>query len=218
MRQLARLVDKVRQLEEKPNLSFQECISGRYFDTKIIVDPTTSLCQPLDKNTMNGVKMSKTPSLGLHLGHSIIKCCHLKRGMAIRLGDHSMKEDADNFQDLFRSEWNDSVSSQALQTLKERRYTATEKIPTTADLILLRKYTDTSSKTEIENLQKHPCASTWRSLAKTVFVIITVFNQRRGGEVAKMRVQSFLERSNSEDCHADIAHGLSNLEKKLVNR
>lgn len=115
MRQLGRLVIKAGEIARPPpktkKITLDECIGGKNFD--LVVEATKHLCQPQKEQTMSGVRLTKSPSLGIHIGHSIIKCCQIKKGQCIRLGDSRRKQDADNFKDLLEAEWTDLIASPA---------------------------------------------------------------------------------------------------------
>ncbi|XP_033100262.1 uncharacterized protein LOC117103757 isoform X3 [Anneissia japonica] len=216
MRQLGRLVLTIRQILGK-DVGLEKCIHGKHFDT--VVSATQHLCVPQKAKTMHGVQTTKSPSLGLHLGHSLIKCCHIKHGKAIRMGDLTMQKDAENFRDLFRQEWTDTISSPALQVLKEREYTKKESLPTTEDLKKLHEYTNSCLDVECKKLKSDPCEANWRALTKTIFVLVTVFNKRRGGEVSRIRVSCFTDRQKSnEGVHKDLMESLSSMEQQLAKR
>lgn len=219
MRQLSRLVLTAREMEENDALTLHDLVDGQYFDT--VVNATLQLSEVDESHqTQNGVAMTRNPSVGLHLGHSLAKVCQIKRGKAVRLGDEKMKDEAKAFYTLLRDEWTDSVSSPALQTLQERRLTKRDKdqIPETSDLKLLDTYANVAMTKEAAQIKDCPCPKTWRALCATMFVIITIFNKRRGGEVAKLRTSSFEEREGDGSHNAELLQSLSALEKQLVKR
>ena len=216
MRQLSRLVLEVRQITRNSTLTLHKIISGKYFDA--VLQATKSLCGVQDTTTQNGVPMLNTPSIGLHLGHSLAKVCQLKRGRSIRLADEQMKSDVTDFHTLLRDEWTDTISSPALQTLQERKLTRKESLPTTSDLKRLLTSTQSAMLKEMSNLRSFPCPKAWRALSNTLYVMITIFNKRRGGEVARIRVRNFEDRCAGTEHNADLLESLSTVEKQLVNR
>eukprot|EP00057_Strongylocentrotus_purpuratus_P010114 XP_011664588.1 PREDICTED: uncharacterized protein LOC100888406 [Strongylocentrotus purpuratus] len=216
MRQLGRLVVKSSEVACR-KLSLDECIGGRYFDT--VVEATRLLCKPQEDQTMSGVTLTKSPSLGIHIGHSIIKCCQIKRGQCIRLGDTRKKQDADNFKELFEAEWTDLIASPAHQALKERVSFSAQDLPSTADLQRLLAFTEKAIVDGTAKLHTSSSSTDWRKLANTIFVACTVFNKRRGGEVARIRTKSFSTRQTKDDrIHKDLKESLSPVEQKLMER
>ena len=88
MRQLVRLVREARR-KTGGSYSLFSLLSGQNFDS--VIRATKSLCgSSCKEKTMNGVEMTEKPSLGLHLGHSLVKCCMINKGRGIRLRDKSM--------------------------------------------------------------------------------------------------------------------------------
>ena len=73
--------------------------------------------------------------------------------------------------------------------LKERKYFKADVIPLTSDL---KKIASNASQQIIEEhhmFLQEPSSNTWRRLSKAVYVGLTLFNRRRGGEVAKMHAK-----------------------------
>jgi hypothetical protein len=216
MRQVARLLIEIRKvIKRKVDLS--SCLSGKFFDT--VVCATRQLCVVQNELTIGGVKMLEKPSLGVHLGHSLLKCCAVKRGMSLRTNSLEALTEASAFAELMGIEWHNKVSSGALQTLKERKYDKVEVLPLTSDLMLLRDYISKAllcAKVEFEN---NPSDASWRRLADLVFVAVTLFNKRRGGEVAKMTLKAFTKRPPWRDIHnVEFKRTLTALELKLLER
>ena len=117
-----------------------------------------------NKHTKNGVQMLKTPSFGLHVGHSLKKCAMIKMGRAVRLKDTVMRAEAQDFHLLAQAEWTDTVSSPALQTLREREYYTEAEIPETADLIKLNAYTNMNIKEQVKCLHENASKENWFAL------------------------------------------------------
>ncbi|XP_028271116.1 uncharacterized protein LOC114444039 isoform X1 [Parambassis ranga] len=71
-------------------------------------------------------------------------------------------------------------------------------------------------KVASEDLGKTPSPQVYGELCKAALAKIILFNRRRGGEVAKMRLKGFLERDTTA-LHKDVASGLTKFEQKLCN-
>lgn len=87
-----------------------------------------------------GKRTFSNPSLYLKLGHSITKCCQLKKGLAIRNGDYTQRSEVELFLGLYAGDWTDLMSSPSLSTFKARKYNKPELLPLTSDLLKLKKY------------------------------------------------------------------------------
>ena len=216
MKQLGRLVKKVHELCQGKQVSLMECIKPQMFD--VIIRATKSLSGNVKQKTKNGVQISKSPSFGLQVGHSLRKCVMLKKGRAIRLRDYEMKCEAQEFDILLQSEWTDKVSAPALQTLKERKYYKEEEILDSSDLAKLNAYSSHKVTEGIKCLHEEPNLDNWINLSKAVFIACTVFNHRRSGEVAKMPTTSFTKRPARGKVNGEILNSLTGLEKKLLER
>ncbi|XP_072022444.1 uncharacterized protein [Amphiura filiformis] len=184
----------------------------------VIVKATKSLSGKVKQKTKNGIQMSKSPSYGLQVGHSIRKCVMLKIGRAIRLRDKEMKLEAQEFDLLYSNEWTDKVSSPALQTLLERKYYKEEEIPDSSDLAKLNAYSSQKVTEGIKCLHEEPNQNNWTNLSKALFVACTVFNHRRSGEVAEMPIASFTKRPARGKVNGEILNSLTSLERKLLQR
>ena len=218
MRQLGRLVQQMRE-ETRDNASayLTNWISGQSFDT--VVKATRSLCSVTEKSTSSGVPMLESPSLGLHLGHSLSKCAMIKQGMGIRNNDSRAKDEAAAFSELFGNEWTEKVSSPSLQTLRERKYTQDELLPMTSDLLKLKEFASKEMATALKKLEELANPYNWIRLAIVLFVIVTLFNKRRGGEVAKMNVSCYVNRPNWKEIrNEEIKKTLTELELKLLEK
>ena len=87
MRQLARLILRVNTMIENRQckVSLCQCLSGVYFDT--VVEATRSLCTPHEASENR--PLFRNPSIGLKLGHALIKRAELKKGIGIRNDDET---------------------------------------------------------------------------------------------------------------------------------
>ncbi|XP_064629185.1 uncharacterized protein LOC135488486 [Lineus longissimus] len=213
MRRLGRFLIEFQKIEK--NVSLTDVICGTRFDA--VIKTTRELSCVGETTTMAGVVMLSNPSAGLHLGYSLKKCALIKRGKALRVMDDTMLADAQTFLDLFNSEWVDLISSNALASLKEKKYNCLDLIPMTDDLQKLQECLDTSLPIHTTHLTKAASESSWRRLSEIIFATVTLFNKRRGGEVARMPLCCFTERPQwNEHRNQDVLTSLSPLEQRLM--
>jgi hypothetical protein len=195
-RQLARLVREVNTVnrslsnDNAEHVDLLECISGRYFD--LVVQATRQFCGYYDDPS--GRPMFTNPSLGLKLGHNLVKCAELKKRLALRSGSIEMHADAEPFLTLLKSEWTSSVSSSALATFKHRRYNAPQLMPLTSDLVKLKSYQEEMIGSLTAELKKSVTTGIWRRLMEIVYTRVVIFNKRRCGETAKLLLEAFVNR------------------------
>lgn len=215
LRQLARLLIEMRKIYPRCDLS--DCLCGSRFDD--VVEATKAICGKAECASMQGVDMMSTPSLALHIGHSLAKVIEIKNGQAIRQQNQKFREDVSAFKELFEAEWTDKVSSQALTSLKERKFNKEELLPLTSDLLKLTELVCLSVKSHTKLLQRNPTKDNWMKLSKSVFVAVTLFNRRRGGEVARMHLSCFTNRPNwIERQNKEMLQSLNQVERKLLDR
>ena len=215
MRQLARLVIEVKKKEYYQDKTLDDIICADMFDE--VIEATQALSKPENKSTMNGVKMTKAPSIGLHLGHLLVKVSMIKRGMAIRMHDDTRKRDTMDFKELHESDWTEKISSPALQTLRENKFFRSENLPLTSDLKKVMNHSQQMITENYKALQQKASSSAWVGLEKALFVAISLFNKRRGGIMAALQTVCVTSRNRSSP-NEEILESLSDLEKQLLKR
>ena len=124
-------------------------------------------------------------------------------------------------------EWKDVISTVALTSLATAKYNKIDLLPHTDDLMLLNNhlrkevvdcmavYTAGDLKTMTINERR-----VWhRRLSRVVLAWVTVFNKRRGNEVAAMRLTSYQRRPDwHQHANQEIQRSLSIAERKMSER
>lgn len=214
MRLLARLLIQIND-GRSDKLTLIDCIDGKHFDT--VVEAAEKLCGEMTHLT--GRRVFVKPSVGLKLGHSVLKCARLKKREAIKADSKKLEHQADRFISLYQSDWMDVVSSKALMTLKLKRLNGPEMLPLTEDLLKLNKYLDDKITAALKRLSRKADYTTWRQLLECTLVAIVIFNKRRGGEASKLLMDSYVNRPNWRDVtNQEILSSLTDMEKTLLNR
>ncbi|XP_054653990.1 uncharacterized protein LOC129193635 isoform X2 [Dunckerocampus dactyliophorus] len=156
----------------------------------------------------------KTPSLALKLGHSLQKISDIIHCRALMTGDSELKKSTQTFKKLYTSKWSELVSHTALTTLNEAHFNKPSTLPFTEDVQCLHQHLEKTTDLASENLGKTPSPQVYGELCRATLAKIILFNRRRGGEVAKMQLNSFLGRDTTP-LHKDVAVGLTKFEQKL---
>jgi sulfur relay (sulfurtransferase) DsrF/TusC family protein len=218
MRLLARLVLATREGAENrvhSSSTLESLISGRGFDA--VIEATESLCQLEDDEL--GRPLFKNPSLALHVGHVLVKCAEIKKGMGIRNNFPTTIADADAFLALHKADWTSRISSAALATFKYRRYNNPDVLPLTDDLLKLKTYQEKMLSILTTSLAETPEYTTWRQLLEIVYSRVVIFNKRRCGETAKLLLSAFENRPSwQQSANDQIVGTLKPLEQELLKR
>ncbi|XP_039519797.1 uncharacterized protein LOC120473826 isoform X4 [Pimephales promelas] len=163
----------------------------------------------------NGEKHTyQTPSLALKLGHSLQKICDIVHCRALMAEDTEMVRSTQTFKKLYSAKWAELISHTALNTLSEAHFNKPSTIPFTEDVQCLHQHLEKVADSASENLKNTQSAQAYGELSRATLAKVILFNRRRGGEVAKMKLKNFLERDTTP-LHADVAAGLTKFEKKL---
>ena len=86
------------------------------------------------------------------------------------------------------------ISSQALNTLDERKLNQENVLPLTEDKVRVREHILKETKQSMKQLEQFPETETWKKLAYLVLSRVCIFNRRKGGEVGAMLVETYSNR------------------------
>ena len=215
LRQLARLLLKCREDMSNNLLGYMELLCGKHFDA--CLSGTFALCKLY--TTVDGRREFKIPSLALRLGHLLKKMATIKQGYCLRQDHIEGLKQAENFRQLLETEWTDAIATNAHNTLKRRKDHSIQMLPLTDDLRELRCYQIKEMRQCIDQLQEAPLYSIWRKLAQLTMARMIIFNKRRGGEVSKLLLETYISRPNWKDAtNQEVMSSLQPLEQKLLER
>ena len=201
MRQLARLLMTFRTVNQQlpDTVSLSQLLTGHNFDD--VVNATRLMCNPVEQPT--GRPLYSNPSIGLKLGHSLVKCCEIKKGQGIRMDCETDINEADAFLTLHKNDWLTHISKTAHATFKLRRHNMPQQQPSATDLLKLKNYHASAIEMLTDRLTKIPAYATWRKLCEVLFSRLVVFNRRRSGETAKLLLSAFINRPKWEQAAND---------------
>ena len=215
MRGLARLVIQLRKETGKESGCLTDFIAPNFFEA--ILSATKTVCG-YGFNKEND-KITKIPSLALKLGHALKRCAVLKQGMGLSKQDPSLIKSAKEFMTLFGIHWTNSISSTALRSLGDNKFTKTTQLPLTEDLLKLKRYLADDTTLMIRKLDAGAELEDWRQLAENTVVRILVFNKKRCNEAAKVTLKLYKEMPDFIGTELDdIKKSLQPLETLMCKR
>lgn len=216
MRMMATLLIEVRRVANNADLTLLQCISPERFDD--IVAAVQQRCRLLITKGSRP-QLDNAPSFGLKVGHDLHKCAQLVRNQALKTRNAELLADADAFASIHKFEWPRKISSHALSTLNHRKQNKIDLLPCTEDLVTLVKHQKQKIAQLSSQMESYPERSTWHHLAELVLSRIIVFNKRRSGEVGRMKLTQYVDRTKWQaSVSTDFQAVLSPLEKQLCQR
>ncbi|KAK7933542.1 hypothetical protein WMY93_004438 [Mugilogobius chulae] len=135
-----------------------------------------------------------SPSLAIKLGYQLQKLCTIVESNAIMSGDESRAKSAQNFLEVYKEKWNTLVSASALSTLRETKRLKEESVPSVQDVKRLNSYVANVHAVAENKFREHVSAETYAALAKVILGRVILFNRRKPGEVAGLKLEDFLSR------------------------
>ena len=215
MRLLARLLSVLQKALDLHNTSLSHFLNGMYFDA--VVEGIENMCGLHFDD--HGQRCFETPSIALNLGNILSKVCHIKKGIAIRLGDDEILKEVDSFLALLKNEYSDSMSCPALATLKSKNVNQAVELPKTEDLLKLKTHAEKKIHDLTKQLQTQPDYNAWRQLSEVVLTRLVIFNKRRASEPAKLLLSQYLSRPDwQHSSNQELVQHLQPLEQKMMNR
>ena len=121
-------------------------------------------------------------------------------------------------------EWKDVITTVALTSLATAKYNKIDLLPHTQDLVKLdafmrKEITECLDQYRDEQIRPTLGRDWFRKLCRATCAYCTVFNKRRGSEVAKMYLTSYVNRPKWEGTHnEEIVSSLSVAEKRMMER
>ncbi|KAJ8943299.1 hypothetical protein NQ314_009788 [Rhamnusium bicolor] len=213
MRQLGRLTIELAKKNTDVH-KLIDALTPEKFDAVVLA--TKSLCvtsNEIAKRTEFGI-----PSLALKIGYSIRKCIGIERGSCLRKGDLKRNEILLGFLSILDLEWSVRISSNALATLQSRKLNAVDLLPITGDLIKLSKFLEFMIQETKNDMEREKSFQNWSKLASLTLSRIILFNKRRSGEAARMKIEHYTKRPSWQSQGiAEMKESLTEFETKLAN-
>ena len=209
LRELARLVIETRKCCEEVTC-LQDCVNPKNFG--FVVEAATELSGWDEEEDCMA-----TPSIGIKLGHSLKKCAKILKGEGIRNCSKTLKNMADDYTTLIELSWNDEISRVARTELEQRKWNAPKLLPLTSDLQVLRNHIKnvTASAVIALGVNNHDIVE-YRNLATALLTSLILFNRRRAGEPALMKICDFENKLTTDSVINDeVKESLSQFELKL---
>ena len=215
MRNLARLLMSMREAENNENAQLLQFLCPEKFD--VVVQCVMDIS---NFEVKMGESQVGTPSLALHIGYALKKCVGIVRGKALREKDRGLLEDIEHFEKLMEAEWNYRISHHSMTTLNDRKHNQPDLLPVTSDLQKLKEYITLKIVYLTSKLKSaKPDVRTWRELSELVLNRLILFNKRRGGEAARLRVETYVNRPDwHKSTSQDVLASLSGIEQQLFKR
>lgn len=213
MRQLGRLtIELVKKNSDVHKLG--DALRPEKFDAVVLA--TKALC--VSSNEIAKRTEFEIPSLALKIGYSIRKCIGIERGLCLRKGDLKSNETLLSFLSILDLEWSVRISSNALATLQSRNLNSVDLLPVTGDLIKLSKFLEFMIQETKKDMEREKCFQNWSKLASLTLSRIILFNKRRSGEAARMKIEHYTKRPTWQSQGvAEMKESLTEFETKLAN-
>src|SRR5688572_2436331 len=212
VREVARFLIKMREMKGLGNVALADCIMPDRF--KQCLTAVRELAG-FQEQTMT----YRTPSLALKLGHTLQKLSKIAKRNAIENKDDDKIKSADYFSELCTMEWGDEIARHALNTLQDKKRNKVSVLPLSSDVVKLNEHLSkisVSLSTQLNQMQVDGLGieEIWRQLAETALAQVIIFNRRRQGEVSKMTIQEY-EQKTIISLSSDAMQALSPIEQSL---
>ena len=156
-----------------------------------------------------------TPSLALKLGHSLKACATYLQIEALKDGDDEKKRKAEAFLQLYKADWEESVSSKALNTLQNKQYNRPNFLPLVQDVVKLYNFLEEKAKELCEKIDQENGRNIYLELAKVCLTLVILFNRKRAGEAERITMQGFLAAQLGKASDPVVLSTLTKFEQRL---
>ena len=184
MRELARLVLEARK-GCSSIASLKDCLQPKNFE--FVIEAATELAGWNDEEGYMEV-----PSIGIKLGYSLKKCVAIVKSEGIINNLKSLKIQCDDFKELLAYSWNDEINRAARTTLDKRKWNKPKLLPLTSDIQkLVGHFKETIASSIIALGNNCSDVKAYQDLSSAILCSIILFNRRRSGEPARMKINAY---------------------------
>ena len=159
------------------------------------------------------------PSIGIKLGYSLKKCVALVKSEGIINNLKSLKIQCDDFKELLAYSWNDEINRAARTTLDKRKWNKPKLLPLTADIQkLVGHFKETIASSIIALGNNCSDVKAYRDLSSAILCSIILFNRRRSGEPARMKINAYKAVIDKKTVLNDeVSESLTEFERQLCD-
>ncbi len=217
--QLARLKVQINKDYPHKHLStFYKILAATNFD--IVVESTRNLAV-LHQNE-DGIMVFKKPALALRLAHLLGNLSKVKYGVAFIEDDTVGENESEQFSIMLKNEWNDAVTSIAMDSLTQNRGKKCNKpqlLPLTEDLVVLNDYLKVNIPKLTQVLRINPTYAIHHELSENVMTKSVLLNKQRGTETSKLLKTAYTEKTDWKQATCkEIIESLSSIEQQKFNK
>lgn len=209
LRQLAKFLQILRGLEPDVK-NLKDFLVPKHFKT--VVQAAKELSGYDEEHNTYYVH----PTNALKIGHSILQCADILQSQFLITGVPEEKfQNLKYFTKVFNKEWRYSISSNTGSDLSKKKFNKSVSLPDTKDKTLLNNFLLNQLeevKSLIENNEINQ--GTYKILCQNLLTQIILLNRRRSGEVQRIKVMDYLNRSKNK-LQEEIQKSLSEVEIKL---
>ena len=124
------------------------------------------------------------------------------------------KIEIENFTYLIETKWN-LISAPNIRALREQKSIVVE-MPITSDIKKVLHFLTGEINNYVNKLCQNPSLDIWTDLMRYVLSFLIVFNRRREGEVAKVKLETYTQKPNYDEMETDtLGQTLTDIEKYL---
>ena len=209
LRELARLIDKVRELEGNSKITMATLLDPAKYKT---------IVRAVQLISEDG------PSLGMKLGHSLISIAQMHMSDSLMLSSldyylhRSSYKKAKDFKTVMSTSWTVDIATRARRKLYSKNKNSTAAQPTAQDVKIMNDFLKDNISETLKHLEECPTEPDYVFLQKNALCLMVMFNRKRAGEASRMTFDDYQNGKISEAVLSANSHEyqLTSFEKELL--
>lgn len=141
------------------------------------------------------LRLFKTPAVESTLRTLIKKCIVIWMAECIKMGRRDLKREAKEFLNLFNADFPTSVSKTVMENQLIQKRSQDTVLPSQRDINKLYEHLRKTCDKAVTRLEEKFDLKTWKTLNEATLVQIQVFNRKRAGEIERMNLTDFFNRT-----------------------
>ncbi|MES9884350.1 MAG: hypothetical protein ABW185_26180, partial [Sedimenticola sp.] len=183
MRLAARLLSAFRNMTGERTTTVDKMLIPDNFDQ--ITECALQICNTNNDSDEYDAYQLEHPSTAIKAGFDIMRLASAKLGLAIKVGNAIARQEATDFINLMKLEWNVRVTKLATSLLSERRFNTKKELPHPVDIMKFATFLVDELKALDLNISDGEKFQTTAALVQTRLLL---YNRRRPGELEALRL------------------------------